>query len=95
MADPMDNAAWRAMVEQAAADAASTEALLGAAEPAAVSRTDQDRGLARVAGRYDLVMAAEHAEDDFDDAIDVYGIGLVSRAIGLAGNRRIKLGTHV
>ncbi len=63
-------------------------------EPAAVSRMDQDRGLARVVGRHDLMMVAEHAEGDFDDAVDLYGIGLVSRAIGVAGNRRIKLGTR-
>ncbi|WP_233416350.1 hypothetical protein [Streptomyces sp. N35] len=55
---------------------------------------DQDRGLARVVGRHDLMMVAEHAEGDFDDAVDLYGIGLVSRAIGVAGNRRIKLGTR-
>ncbi|WP_199550313.1 cell wall protein [Streptomyces sp. N35] len=94
VADPMDNAAWRAMVEQAAANVASLEALFGPEEPAAAVRTDVDRKLARYAGWHDFGMVAAHTEDDFDDAVDLYGIGLVSRAIGVAGNRRIKLGTH-
>jgi len=86
--DPMDNAAWRAMVDQQAADIASLEALFALAPES--ERTDDDRRAAREAGWHDLPGVAEHYDTDPDDALDLYGSVLCARAVRMTASGSVR-----
>ncbi|MFC9429561.1 cell wall protein [Streptomyces sp. NPDC056987] len=83
---PQDNAAWSAYCE----DRRQAAAFMERTEVPSV-RTDEDRLQARYAGIYDPQLVLDACEEDFDDALDLYGVGLVSKFWGVAGNRNIAL----
>lgn len=84
---PQDNPQWRAYREQQRQTAA-----LWAQVEAAVPRTDEDRLQARRAGIYDPQLVLDAIEDDMDDAMDLYGVALVSKYYSVSGIRNIRLG---
>ncbi|MGW6744860.1 cell wall protein [Streptomyces sp. NPDC055025] len=84
---PQDSPQWRACLEQRRQSGAVWDQLLAAAV-----RTDEDRLQARRAGIYDPQLVLDAIEEDMDDAMDLYGTGLVSKYYGIAGARHIRLG---
>ncbi|MEU6016934.1 cell wall protein [Streptomyces sp. NPDC047515] len=81
------NQTWRA-TPQEAADLASLEALFSR-----TPRTDDDRRTARAHAKYDLQIVIDHLEDHGDDdAIDLYGTALASRAARLAASASFQSG---
>jgi hypothetical protein len=80
-------ATWQQKNAEAAADLASLELLF------APGRTDDDRREARARAQYDIQVVIDHLEDHGDDdAIDLYGTRLASRAAGLAASPTFQAG---
>jgi hypothetical protein len=87
--DSVDNAEWRAMVAQSHAAAASLEALFAPL----LERTDADRRTARATARTEFNLVLDHIDDHgLDDAIDLYGVGLVCKADRLRSSNNYRLG---
>ncbi|MEU0837094.1 hypothetical protein [Streptomyces sp. NPDC005969] len=81
------SATWQQKNTEAATDLASLELLF------ASPRTDDDRREARARAQYDIQVVIDHLEDHGDDdAIDLYGTRLASRAAGLAASPTFQAG---
>lgn len=84
--DPMQNTAWRELVEHSRALAAFAQAL-------APGRTDEDRRQARARGRFDIQAVIDHLDQyGDDDTLDLYGTDLTARAGRLAASAHFRTG---
>jgi hypothetical protein len=89
----MTDAEWDAYHQQRAAEQQALEAQRAADNQAERDeRTDEDRRIAREYGWQDMFEVARHYDDDPEDALDLYGLNLCSRAAGLTASAHFSQG---
>ncbi|MGW2189033.1 cell wall protein [Streptomyces sp. NPDC001667] len=86
---PQDNVEWRAWRE--GSRALQLDAHHWATAPV---RTDEHRAQARLAAHYDPPLVLDHIDlHGEDDALDLFGTGLVAQVVGLSSSAHVQLGT--
>jgi len=86
-----ESPSWQAYLLRQSLAALATEAA-NDLEDTTPARTDEDRRIARYHGMNDLAAVADHVERDPDDALDLYGTYLCTRAIRLTASTHFTQG---